>query len=1815
MASNVHNANRQSNNYGQQQRQRATSVGKIRQPQHQNAEDPTAVARQILDLRERRESGGAGVGALGELRTNPSMYSSKSSSSRGGSTRSKPTSHQGRVITTSTSNMSEEEIQAEHRLKRAESKISGLLDELEELKFFQELEHAPTTPRTPKTPSRGGGGGGSASFQSKPRGVAPQPQTPSQRNQGNIPVSIRAISPARGEKLPPPPPVQKGPTSASKGGLETYRPMSPRKISKLDRNSLELECQTLVRKIQLLEQERNSQSAMIEMYEISMQEHDTDKAKIQKLESELMKVSSELKRQLHNIQKGKEALVKDYEEKLQANLKKLHRVQEIADSYKMDAEASKSDAERWKQDLEMNRSRAKEEKTRADDATSREAVLELQLKEARNLNATLVKKIEKKRSEVSFLKEDLTQTNKILAESKENRDEAYEARIAGLQQQLTDAEGRYTKLEEESSKQKATIQEKDLALESARVKDTEQSESIRDFEERVVELERQAVAKFEEGKKAGKSVENKKMAELIGERAKESREYERRLKAMQEQLKHQSDRHHAEIQDTQKRNDARLAEMREEVKEEIRIQEGDKATKLESELSSLRRNFEEAKIDHQARLKEAQSKSREAAIDFKQQDEVRQQELDQIHERLDKYVKDNAEKESKLKEWTEAGTKLTEEMETLRAKHQAEILERDQKTEEERRKFADKEADLQDRITAMKATHVEIDKRLRGEVEDLRTQVDEAHKKLIEAQSAAKDNEVIKKNLVEVEVALTRTREELDAERHRHENFESELRVEVAKLEGNLRASESNLKSSKSRIIELETQLDAATTTSSKFGEEKQAEIKSLRARLDESQAMLDSERKIVQENEGAFTELNLEISSLQQQMKMQSMLEDQMQDLKRQNASLEYEKKQKESELDHATKSYEETRAKMLDAEQRYMNSKAESESNATKRERLVERYEKNIQDLEFRLENERNAKMAIESSISEVRRKMDSLETDKIRKEKELSNLRKDYEDLSALLEENLHSSAKKDEIDLQLKRREREMKETVDIYNQQISDIEEKLSSESSSKSELQFQVKDLQKKLESTEREKARLLSQIADLKRDLEELEESKREQEESQGGVQAELGRKDRQIREAVQRYTRKIADLESKLEEETQDKLELEDKLSSARSELEDKQKNTEELVQKQTKSVVKLESDLRNATYEKEQLRMELDLAMKDLDQKRRELTQTVSKYSNEVSELRSVKQEHTEYKEMSATTRSEVERMEKQMSDMKKKIPELLAELDAKSRECEEHKSASRRYEIELSKRKEQLNEAVARYTDKIARLESELDEHSVARSSTQDRVETVKAEASRKDLKLKELHQKVAELESKLEKSSKFSDAAKQKVDGITRELEDKEADFRNMEMEKIELETKLDTQTRTQKEMRAKVSDLSSRLERKEREVREVTDRYKMYVMELESKLDQDTDAKHVMQTEIDKLKVSLNTAAGVSNEAAGMREQINALEDSVDEFRIKLRESESKAKSSSKSLEERLSTASKEKEEVETLLNKANSEKAEVIAALEGVINEVQNREDEIESLSELLHRRDEELEHAKIIATKALQSAKDIQKRYRDKEQDRESEAFGTIDELHDNINELTAKNDTLGHKISSLERDLKNKNLECKRLKDQLKHFDENQLRDHNLPDANEDGPAFSARHGVKDDSSAFSASSSGYRRHYANSGQPPSSEGPGFRVETDQPAPHDELGFGGDSFSPSPSPRASPHSQFEDERFEKEAFDPFDKHEPEGDVLSGGDLSDGGGSSTIATTETSKSWRDENESVSSETRTRKSIERDALRRYVRQRYRKRG
>jgi hypothetical protein len=141
--------------------------------------------------------------------------------------------------------------------------------------------------------------------------------------------------------------------------------------------------------------------------------------------------------------------------------------------------------------------------------------------------------------------------------------------------------------------------------------------------------------------------------------------------------------------------------------------------------------------------------------------------------------------------------------------------------------------------------------------------------------------------------------------------------------------------------------------------------------------------------------------------------------------------------------------------------------------------------------------------------------------------------------------------------------------------------------------------------------------------------EAERSHLQSKGGIDAEISRKDRQLREAIQRYICTIAELESKLEEETQLKLESEDNLESVRAELETKHKTTELLIQRQTKSERTLEAQIDRDAVEKEELKVKFDKATSDLEKKKKELKDTIDEFTIQITELEGVKTQHSEYK----------------------------------------------------------------------------------------------------------------------------------------------------------------------------------------------------------------------------------------------------------------------------------------------------------------------------------------------------------------------------------------------------------------------------------------------------------------------------------------------------------------------------------------------------------------------------------------------------------
>ena len=322
------------------------------------------------------------------------------------------------------------------------------------------------------------------------------------------------------------------------------------------------------------------------------------------------------------------------------------------------------------------------------------------------------------------------------------------------------------------------------------------------------------------------------------------------------------------------------------------------------------------------------------------------------------------------------------------------------------------------------------------------------------------------------------------------------------------------------------------------------------------------------------------------------------------------------------------------------------------------------------------------------------------------------------------------------------------------------------------------------------------------------------------------------------------------------------------------------------------------------------------------------------------------------------------------------------------------------------------------------------------------------------------------------------------------------DTMHLQLEEMEaakaIQVKLDAESKEKRSLISKIGDIEAELQRKEKQIRDIVDRYTSDIAELEYKLEDEMRSRTMLERDMEKLRRgesgSLDAESRHSKDQVEMalraqqrantdlqhqlrqlKEEASTAMDAISEEKLsQLTKANSElqekldvvTKSAEKTkraleeqldaaihsndafsdradLEEKLAAVEKSKVEIEERLKKVNSERTEVITALEEVISEVQSREDEIEGLATVLRKRDEELEHAKLIATKALASAQDMKARLKNKS---DHDLIQKVDELNTSIDYLTKKNETLERKTSRMERELQQKELECGELRNKL-------------------------------------------------------------------------------------------------------------------------------------------------------------------------------
>jgi chromosome segregation ATPase len=511
------------------------------------------------------------------------------------------------------------------------------------------------------------------------------------------------------------------------------------------------------------------------------------------------------------------------------------------------------------------------------------------------------------------------------------------------------------------------------------------------------------------------------------------------------------------------------------------------------------------------------------------------------------------------------------------------------------------------------------------------------------------------------------------------------------------------------------------------------------------------------------------------------------------------------------------------------------------------------------------------------------------------------------------------------------------------------------------------------------------------------------------------------------------LMNLRSQLEVERKAKEDLMTKLVDTEAEL--------EIKQHQLSRLPALQTQLKLLVDEREDLQRQLSRL--ESEQKHKEAQISSSSDHVNVSRVAVLESELSESKNLQAELQAKLLTVDLDVGRVQELLKEK-ASLEAKIRELE----------VDREEREKQVRESSDRYSNQILQLQIQVEELLRKKTSLKTRLSRLEVDLESKDEQMSvassQFSGDVSNYQSILSERLAENEALKAKLSDMESKLSEAGA--------AKEIQLKLDAESREKRSLLSRIGDIEAELQRKEKQIRDIVDRYTRDIAELEYKLEDELKTKAALQRDVDKLK--RGDSAFVDRDPIKDSTQLAELTKTNEELREELKKVSVDAEKSKKrleeqldalinnqdefsgrqELEEKLELVEKSKNELEERLKKVNSERAEVIKALEEVINEVQSREDEIEGLATVLRKRDEELEHAKLIATKALASAQEMKSRMKGKSDDRQSELSQKVEELNTSIDFLTKKNESLERSTSRMERELQQRELECGELRNKL-------------------------------------------------------------------------------------------------------------------------------------------------------------------------------
>ena len=267
--------------------------------------------------------------------------------------------------------------------KQAEGKISSLMQELDELKFFSEIEAASPSPQS--------------------KSVQKVQQYFATNNTTDVVLKQREV-----------------PTTT----------LSPRRLAGMDRTSLEFEAQQLQRQVDILEREKASLENMVEMQDATATSRQEDVSRLLHLETSLKSVQEELSLSCKNWPLEDKHLCQSFEEKLShVSMNYTRRARKRAEELLVQLEDTQSTLE----SLEKRHSKSKEEASR--NCNNKPTNFN-------NLKKITELKLHDKEEEISKLQQDLVEASMSLEVVQSEQQEEHEQALQTWQQEVQELKGK-----------------------------------------------------------------------------------------------------------------------------------------------------------------------------------------------------------------------------------------------------------------------------------------------------------------------------------------------------------------------------------------------------------------------------------------------------------------------------------------------------------------------------------------------------------------------------------------------------------------------------------------------------------------------------------------------------------------------------------------------------------------------------------------------------------------------------------------------------------------------------------------------------------------------------------------------------------------------------------------------------------------------------------------------------------------------------------------------------------------------------------------------------------------------------------------------------------------------------------------------------------------------------------------------------------------------------------------------------------------------------------------------------------------------------